>query len=432
MQQQSQKQIHWAMPFFTIWTGQAISQLGSRAAGFAVVWWLTQTTGSATVLTLSTMMFFLAQVFLGPAAGALIDRWNRRVVMIVADIVVALTTAWLATLFWQESIQVWHVLLANFLSAVGGMVQFTSMTASTSLMVPEKHLGRVQGANQALSGLLSIGGPALGALFLAFIPLHQILGVDVATAVFAILPLLWIAIPQPKATTASETEQDERTSIWAEMKIGAQYIWAWPGLRLIVFFAAIFNFIFNPTLSLLPLLITDHFHGQATHLAGLEAAFGIGIIIGGTVLGVWGGFQRRIWTILLGALGSSSAFLVVGMAPATAFWLAWGGMFLMGSMNALINGPFFALLQARIAPELQGRVFSIVMSAVQIITVFGFLIVGPLTDQIGVRTWFIVGGVAAILLSIGISFVPAIINLEANQDDTITPEPDVPLAQTTS
>src|SRR5512144_2976309 len=113
-------QEHWAPRFFTIWIGQAFSLFGSALVQFALVWWLTQKTGSATVLALSTLAALLPQIVIGPLAGTLVDRWSRRVVMIAADGGIALTTLALIYLFWSGQIQVWHIYVAMFVRSAGG------------------------------------------------------------------------------------------------------------------------------------------------------------------------------------------------------------------------------------------------------------------------------------------------------------------------
>jgi hypothetical protein len=191
-------------PFFIIWTGQAFSLLGSELVQFALVWYLTTSTGSATVLTFASLVAMLPKIFLGPVVGALVDRWNRRVVMIAADSLIALVTAGLAALFALNLVQVWHIYVLLFVRALGGTFHYPAMTASTTLMVPEKHLSRIQGLNSALSGLMGILAPALGALSLNLLPMMGILAIDVGTALLAILPLCFVFIPQPEVATVGE------------------------------------------------------------------------------------------------------------------------------------------------------------------------------------------------------------------------------------
>src|SRR5512137_1696216 len=189
--------LNWKKPFFIVWTGQIFSLLGSGLVQFALVWWLTKTTGSPVVLASATLAAILPGVFLGPFAGALVDRWNRRLVMIVADTAIAVVTIFLALLFWMGVIQPWHVFVVLFLRSLGGVFHYNAMSASTSLMVPEKHLARVAGLNQTLQGVLNIATPPLGALLLELLEMYYVVAVDVVTAAIAVTTLLFVAIPQP-------------------------------------------------------------------------------------------------------------------------------------------------------------------------------------------------------------------------------------------
>ncbi|HSJ58053.1 MAG TPA: MFS transporter, partial [Anaerolineae bacterium] len=222
----------WKVPFFGIWTGQALSLVGSRAAQFALVWWLTQLTGSATVLATASLVGLLPEIALGPLAGAYVDRWERRRVMIAADVLIALAGLWLAYLFWTDAIQVWHVYVVMFVRSVGGAFHWPAMHASTSLMVPKEQLARVAGVNQTLNGVLNIVGPPLGALLMALMPLAGVMLLDVGTAMLAVVPLLFIAIPQPRRAEMAAGEA--RPSVWADIKGGVRYIAAWPGLMVLI------------------------------------------------------------------------------------------------------------------------------------------------------------------------------------------------------
>ena len=190
-------------PFFVLWTGQAVSLLGSQLVQFALIWWLTQTTGSATMLALASLAGMLPNVVLGPFVGVLVDRWNRRLTLMAADAVVALATVVLAYLFWADVVQIWHVFVILFMRALGGSFHRPTMQSSTSLMVPEAQLTRIQGLNQALNGGMNIASAPLGALLLGVLPIQGILAIDVVTALFAIVPLFFIAVPQPKKKPGS-------------------------------------------------------------------------------------------------------------------------------------------------------------------------------------------------------------------------------------
>jgi DHA3 family macrolide efflux protein-like MFS transporter len=407
----TEQRTNWKLPFFTIWTGQQLSWIGSAVAGFALVWWLTEATGSATMLAIGTLLTILPGIVLGPFAGALVDRWNRRLVMLVADSVVALFSAWLAVLFWTGAIQVWHVYVIMFVRAVGGAFHWPAMTASTTLMVPKEHLGRVAGLNQTIGGAVNIVSPPLGALLLSFLPLHGIMAIDVLTAAFAIVPLFFVHVPQPEKTVAT---QEAKSTLWADMRAGLRYVIGWPGLLGVCLLATLLNFSIMPAMSLMPLLVTDHFGGEALQLGWLNSAWGVGMVLGGLLLGAWGGFKRRIVTVLVGIVGLGVGVLAVGLTPATVFPLALGAFFFGALMNALCNGSAFALLQQVVAPEMQGRVFALVMTVCNMATPLSLAIAGPLADAVGVRALYVAGGVAQVILGVGGFLVPAIMSLENN------------------
>ncbi len=414
MKNADQKQIRSMTPFFIIWTGQALSMAGTRVAQFALVWWLTERTGSATVLATATLMAMLPQVVLGPLAGAYVDRLNRRKVMFTADSLLALAALILGYLFWNDAVQIWHIYLLMFTRAVGETFHWPAMQASTSLMVPKKHLARVAGLNQAMQGALTVVAPPLGALSLAILPMHGIMGLDVGTALFAVVPLLFIFIPQPPQLATATEETGQKSSVWADMRQGFQYVWRWPGLLLLMVMAAGLNFILNPAFALLPLLVTQHFQGEALHLGWLEAAFGIGVVLGGLFLGVWGGFQRRIFTSLLGLIGMGIGVLLLGVTPPSTFWIAIAAMLLTGLMNPLINGPIMAIIQFNVTPEMQGRVFTMLSSVVTAISPLSLIVAGPVSDIIGIQPWYIAGGIVCLLMGVAGYFIPTIVNIEQN------------------
>ncbi len=408
----------WMAPFLTIWSGQAISLLGSQLVQFALIWWLTQETGSATVLATATLVGLLPQVFLGPVVGALVDRWNRRMVMVIADTVIALATLGLAALFLTGVVQIWHVYALMFVRALGGGFHWSAMQASTALMVPNEHLSRIQGLNQMLNGAMNIGSAPLGALLLAVLPMQGILAIDVVTALFSILPLLFILIPQP-ARQAIAQDVESKPSVWGDLKAGMRYVRGWPGLLIIMIMATLLNFLITPAMALLPILVTGHFGGGAFELAWLESAWGVGVVVGGVLLGAWGGFRRRILTSFMGLLVMGAGLTLLGLVPSSAFWLSVGLFFVTGVANPIVNGPLFAAVQAAVAPEMQGRVFTLMLSAAGAMSPLSLIVAGPLADRLGVQSWFVVGGVITILVAVVGLFIPAVMNFEQGNGNAV-------------
>jgi DHA3 family macrolide efflux protein-like MFS transporter len=396
--------------FWVVFTGQAFSLLGSRLVQFTIVWWLTSTTGSASVLALASIMALLPQVLISPFAGALIDRWDRRKVMMAVDAVNALAVVLLALLFTGGAVQHWHIYALMFVRAVGGAFQWPAMQASTSLMVPKDRLSKVAGLNQALMGLASIVAPPLGALLLDVVPIQSILALDVGTAALAIALLTFIKIPQPENGDSGKASGIGR--VLGDMREGFRFIAGWKGLLIIMGIAMAFNLLIVPAMSLTPILVTQHFAGGSKEYALLEAAIGIGMVAGGLLLGAWGGFKSRILTGFAGAIMMGVGVGLVGLAPDNLYIMALGGMALTGLMNPIVNGSIFALLQAKVPPEMQGRVFTLMMSGTAAMAPLGLAVAGPFAEVIGVRAWFLAGGVVIILMSAAAYFLPSVRNIE--------------------
>jgi DHA3 family macrolide efflux protein-like MFS transporter len=375
----------WKTPFFTLWVGQAFSLLGSSLVGFALVWYLTMMTGSATVLAIASIMEWLPRVIAGPFAGVLVDRWNRRLVMISADTLTALATGAIILLGWLGILEVWHIYLLMLVRSLGGSFHLPAMLASTSLMVPENQLARIQGLNQLLQGVLNIVAPVLGAVLVEFLPLHSVLALDLGTAALAVMILAFIKIPQPEV---DPTNNPAGSSIWTEMRDGFRYVWNWSGLKKILILAVLINAISMPAIVLLPLLVRNEFGGQAMEIASMQSSWAVGFLLGGLLLSTWGGFRNKVLTASLAMLGSGIGMLIVGVAPGHLFLVAVSGILIAGLMNVLMNGPAFALLQTIVEANMQGRVMSLVISLANAITPLSLVFAGPLSEQLGIRTWF--------------------------------------------
>ena len=411
----------WKVSFFTIWSGQALSLLGSMLVQFALIWHLTVETGSATVLATASLVGLLPQVILGPIVGTLVDRWNRRAIMIIADGIIALATIVLAVLFAMNRIEIWYIYFLMFIRSLAGGFHSNSMTASTSLMVPKEHLTRIQGVNQMLNGGLNIVAAPLGAVLLEWLPMQGILAIDVITAFFAIMPLFFIAVPQPERIEQGHLQSAEKPSVWQDFLSGLRYMLSWPGLMVIGMMAILINFLLTPAFSLLPLLVKDYFGGGAIQLSWVNSAFGVGIILGGLLLGVWGGFKRKILTSMVGLIGMGMGVMLVSITPPTGIYIAVGGALLTGIMQPITNGPLFAVMQSTVAPDMQARIFSLLGSLASGMSPIGLIIAGPISDKLGIQTWFLLGGTLCILMAIVGLFIPALMNIEekAAQNENI-------------
>lgn len=407
--------------FLIVWTGQAFSLLGSALVQFALVWWLTSTTGSATVLSLATLAALLPQILLGPFAGALVDRWNRRAVMIAADSLIAAATLFLAFLFWRGLAGVASIYALLVVRSIGSAFHWPAMQASTTLMVPREHLSRVGGLNQLLGGTAAIFIPPLGALAMMALPMQTILAIDVATAVPAIAPLLVIAIPQPVRKPAPEGPGG-KPGVWADMREGMLFILGWKPLLILCGIGILIYMLGRAAGSLAPLMVLDHFRGGAPELGAWEAAAGIGTVIGGIILSLWGGFRRRIVTQMLALALDGLLLIAIALIPSAYFAAALPAIFAVGFLESIVLGLSGAIAQALIPPEMQGRVLSLISSITQGLAPLGLLLAGPVADTFGVEIWWSAGGIVIAAMGITTLCIPSVVHVE----DTAAPRQTMP------
>jgi MFS transporter, DHA3 family, macrolide efflux protein len=407
---------NWQPRFFTVWSGQSISLISSELVQFTLVWWLIESTESATVLSIATMLAILPGAIISPLSGALVDRWNRRRVMICADLLIAMALVWLVYCFSTDSVQIWHIYVIILLRAIGGAFHMPAMLASTSLMVPKEQLSRVAGMNQLMSGIVMVVVPPLGALLFSVMSIGSIVALDIAGALLAVLPLLFISIPQPQADTSAESTE----SVWKDIAKGFQYIKNWRGAVGMLSISTLINFIMRPAFQLIAVLVVSHFGGDEIAFGWMAAALGAGFVASGLVLSIWGGFQRKMQTSLTGIVGAGAAILVVGLTPQSTFPLAAGGIFIAGFMMPLCMGPIQALVQSTVDPSIQGRVFTLMNSASTIISPISLGIAGPIFDNLGPQVWYQWGGVMAIVIGLVGFANPIILNLGRPEEVVMT------------
>lgn len=403
----------WKKTFFLVWTGQAFSLLGSQLVQFALIWYLTKQTGSATVLATATLVGMLPQIFLGPLAGSYVDRHNRKCIMILADVGIALATLLLVFLFAFALIQIWHIYTIMFLRSLGQAFHSPSFQASTSLMVPKEHLARIQGLHQLFNGGLNIISAPLGALLLELLPMQWVLSVDILTAVIAVGTVLPIHIPQPARDLNGS--DGKPISFWADFREGFRYVLTWPGMLIIIVMATLINFLLTPAGALTPLLITKHFGEGVVQLGWFEGVSGVGVIVGSLLLTVWGGFKKRVYTAFLGLILMGLPFVFIGLLSPQGFTLSLVFMLIASFIMPFVNGSLGALLQTVVEPSRQGRVFTLTSSLATAMTPVGLLVAGPVADALGIQAWFVVGGLLCTAMGLLGFFIPSVMNIEAGR-----------------
>jgi len=382
--------------------------IGSSLVRFALIWWLTKETDSAGVLATASVVTMLPSVLVGPFAGTFVDRWNRKWTMIISDGLIAFLTLGLGYLYWQGIAAVWHVYAIMFLRALGGVFQDPAMRASTTLLVPEDQLSRVGGMNETLMGVVNIVSPLLGALLIEVLSMQGTLAIDIVTAILAIGPLLVLEIPQPEIDVAGKGAR----SFWQDLGDGLRYVWSWQGLFFMFVVLAVLRIFMAPCFSFLPLMITRHFGGEALELGWMNSANGLGIIAGGSILSLWGGFKRRTVTAVVGLAGVGVGWLLFGLIPGNAFWVAMLIMFLRTTMLPMVRGPVLAIFQAHVPAELQGRVFTLLISSMSLMAPIGLAVGGAVVEAFGVRILFVLGGIGCLIVTAIWAASPAILYME--------------------
>jgi MFS transporter, DHA3 family, macrolide efflux protein len=357
------------------------------------------------------LVAFLPQIILGPLIGPLIDRWDRKRIMILADSFISLITFGLVVLFFFDVIQVWHIYGALVLRAVGQSFHFPALQAAIPMIVPEKDLSRAAGLNQTLQGLVTIAGPPVGALLLGLLPMQGVLAIDIVTAIIAISCLLPIVIPHPQPSVSSA-----KSSVFIDMLRGFSYIWKWKGLRVLIILSAIITVFLVPTFTLLPILVTSHLEGDVLKLGWLDSAFGVGMIAGGLILGAWSGFKRRIVTCLLGVIIAGISTIGLGFTTVSLFSLGITSSFLVGVGLSVANAPITAALQSVVAKDMQGRVFSLFNSISSVMVPLGLAIAGPTADALGIRMLFYAAGIVIVLIGFISFFIRPLMDLEKTRE----------------
>ena len=394
-----------------IWWGQSLSLVGSQAVQFALIWWLTVETRDARIVTLAAALGLLPQVILGPVIGVLVDRWNRKSILFLSDAGVAVASLLLAGIFAAGGARPWHVLGLLFLRALGGAFHGPTMLASTTLMVPKDELVRGQGLNQALQGVLTIVTPPLGAALVALLAMAHVMLIDVATALMAVVPLLFVRVPQPPKSVPSSVEV---AGIRTEFVAGFRFLARRRGHLILVFMSASINLCLVPAFSLLPLLVHQDLGGGPAQLAWLSSSLGVGLLVGGVIMGCWGGGSSKIKTVLFGLAGLGLSVLLVGSVPAT-LPAVLGSILAVGLAAPFVNGPVQVILQTTVPHEMQGRVFSLIQSLAGLTAPVGLAIAGLSVGFLGLRGWYLAAGLTCLVMALGGSFSRDLSKIEENE-----------------
>jgi len=384
----------WKKPFAIIYAGQAFSIISSSAVQFAIIWWLTVKTGSAMVLTTAALISFLPQAFIGPFAGVWVDRYSRKMIMILADGCVALASAALALAFLWGEPPVSFVWLILFVRALGGTFHSPAFQAVIPQLVPPEELIRAGGWGQLVNSAGYMAGPVIGAAMMGAFSLSPIMLLDILGAALAIFSLFFIHIPVPPPPAG-------KVHILRDMLEGLKTIHGNKPLLAISLPVLLCCMAYMPLGALFPLLVLKHFNGTAWHNSLVELLFSGGLLTSSLVIGIWGNSKRQflLMNIAIMFLGLFSG--ISGLLPAAYFPLFAVMSFLLGAAGTLFSIPFTAYIQRTVPDKMMGKVMSLLLSAMSFSMPVGLLLAGPVSEAIGVANWFIFSGLA--MVGIGIT-----------------------------
>ncbi|MBN1149404.1 MAG: MFS transporter [Anaerolineales bacterium] len=364
--------------FVIIWLGQIASLLGTAMSQFGLTLWAYESTGKATPLALVGFFFIIPQVALAPFIGVLVDRGNRKLMMMLSDLAAALTTALVLGLYLSGNLQIWHLYITSTITGIFQGFQWPAYSAAISLMLPKEHYARANGMLSMAENASAVFAPLLAGVLIGPLGLVGILLIDLVAAALAIGALLLAHVPQPARTAAGEEAEG---SILRQISYGFRYIFSRPSLLGLQLVFMTGNFFAMLAFAVEAPLILARSGNDELVFGSVQSAGAIGGVIGALVMSAWGGPKRRVHGVLGGWMfGGLFGTTLLGLGQSPLVWAA--AMFLGSLPNPFINGCNQAIWQSKVAPDVQGRVFTTRMMIAWLVMPVSQLLAGPLSDQV--------------------------------------------------
>ena len=391
-----EKYNNWKLKFYTIWAGQAVSLITSAILQMAIIFYLTEKTGSAMVLSMASLVGFLPYAVFGPAIGVLVDRHDRKKIMIGADLIIAAAGAVLAIVALYMELPIWMVMVVLFIRSIGTAFHTPALNAVTPLLVPEEQLTKCAGYSQSLQSISYIVSPAVAALLYSVWELNAIIAIDVLGAVIASITVAIVRIPK-----LGDQVQSLKPNFIREMKEGMAVLRQNKGLFALLLVGTLYMFVYMPINALYPLITMEYFNGTPMHISITEIAYASGMLIGGLLLGLFGNYQKRILLITASIFMMGISLTISGLLPQSGFFISF------------YSGVQTALFQEKIKPEYLGRVFSLTGSIMSLVMPIGLILSGFFADRIDVNHWFLLSGILIICIAIVCPMITEIRKLDA-------------------
>lgn len=395
--------MNWKKTFYTIWVGQAFSQSSSSILQFAIVWYLTDQTKSGIVLSLAMLVGYLPQGLLGPFIGVYIDRLNRKMIMVVSDLVIAGVSLVLAFAATLGELPVSLILLVLLIRAIGTAFHTPTLQAVTPQLVPKEELTKCAGYTQSLQSVSQILSPALAAVLYSVWDLSAIIFLDVLGALIAVIFLIICKIPKHEGIS-----NPEKVHVIKEAMEGWRILCTKKGMLGLVLVSALYTVAMMPVSALFPLMSMGRFGGTSTHASIVEVIFSLGLLVGSLILGRWGGTKNKIYTIVFSYVLMAISLLGSGLLPANGYPMFCVFAWLMGVSGPFYWGMYTPLLQEKFEEKYMGRVLSITSSIRLITGPLALVVSGIFADYFGEENWFLVAGVIVTIAALICLISPSI------------------------
>lgn len=408
MGEEKEPVLHWRKNINLFLTGQFLSGITSMIVQYAIIWYLTKETGSATILSFATLLGMIPMVLLSPFAGPLVDRWDKKRLLILTDIIVALFAMVLVVVGTiSDTFPLWLVFVSLFIRAIAQTFQMPTIQSILPTMVPEEELTRINGQLGMVQSANFIIAPAIGAFLFTVIPINWLILLDVLGAVFGVGLLVFVTIPKV-------ISQGETIHLLTDTKFGVKKLYENKSLWHIMLNGAVFTLLFMPAASLYPLMTMGYF-GQNVGQAGLvEVVYSVGMLAGGAVIGFFGKWKDRMKPIFMAYVVVGTTIGASGLLPGTTQGFFY---FLLLNAGAGFATPYFntllmAIIQQSYEPNVLGRVLGVFNSLMTLPGPIGLIFAGPLTDKIGVEKMFLIAGIGTLLCGIVLFLTPVARNYD--------------------
>ena len=364
--------------FFIIWIGQVISILATSMSSFALSLWIIQQSDSVTVYGLSRVAYVTPILLFSPIAGVIIDRYSRKWIMILSDMLAALATIFILVFALQGDLQVWHIIIATIFQGIGTAFQGPAYSAAISTMIPKQYNGKINGLMSLMRSGTAVLAPICSGALYPVIGINGLLIIDLLTFIIAVIALGLVVVPSPEKSTENA---DTKASLWEESIFGVKYLLKHRGLfymEMMFFFGNLFGGMASTLFSPMILKVTND---NSLTLGFVLSASTIASVVGALVMSTWGGPKRRIHGVLLGTFISCLFGLtLVGFGKNPLVWIIGGVIF--AGFNPIVNGCEMTILQTKVPPDVQGRVFSAVNFVSWLTNPIAPLIAGLLADDV--------------------------------------------------